>query len=179
MSTRIRTRALAAIFAVTTGALALIAAPAQADTKDTSEACWLDLGTGVTRCFDDEAALEGAVADSGSVLVEEDSAEAASLTADRSAGLRAAYVIARLYDGASYTGGTFVITNPSSTICASSSVSGNLPTFNDRVSSFHSYLGCSTRIYEHNGSGGAAFGWFANAATVGALDNRASSFNVT
>lgn len=176
MSNRIRTRVLAAIIAVTTGALVLIAGPAQAAPHGKpGEACWLDSGTGITRCFADEAALEDAVAASGRVLVEEDS----SFAARQPAGVLASFVIARFYDGSSYTSSTFVITNPSSTVCASSSVLGNLPAFNDRVSSFHSYFGCTTRIYENNGQGGAGFGWFADAATVGALDNLASSYNIT
>ncbi len=174
MSTRIRTRALAAFIAVTTGALVLLAGPAQATTRDKpGQSCWLDSGTGITRCFADEAALEDAVADSGRVLVEEGS------TARLAAGVLASFVIARLYDGASYTSSTFVITNPSSTICASSSVSGELPAYNDRVSSYHSYFGCSTKIYANNGGGGASFGWFVDAASVGALDNLASSYNIT
>jgi hypothetical protein len=176
MSTRIRTRALAAFFAVTTGALALIAAPAQADTPDKpGQFCWLDTGTGITRCFDDEAALEDAVADSGRVLVEEGSSDAAR----RPAGVLAGFVIARFYDGAGYTGSTFVVSNPSSTICAASSVAADLPLFNDRVSSYHSYFGCTTKIFANTGGGGASYGYAVNAPGVGALDNLASSFNIT
>jgi hypothetical protein len=175
MSTRIRTRALAAFIAVTTGALVLIAAPAQAATRDKpGQSCWLDTGTGITRCFDDEAALEDAVAAAGRVLVEEDS----KLLASRPAGLLASFVLTRFYDGTSYTSSTFVITNPSSTACASSIITGDLPSFNDRVSSYHSYFGCTTKIYANNGGGGSAFGWFVDAASVGALDNLASSFNI-
>ncbi|MEQ1737367.1 MAG: hypothetical protein ABL886_13305 [Rhodoglobus sp.] len=176
MSTRIRTRALAAILAVTTGALILIAAPAQADTKkDADGACWLDTSTDVTLCFDDEAALQDAVADSGHYLVEEGD----DLAARGPAGLLASFVLVRFYDGAGYTSTTFVITNPSSTICASSSVSGNLPAFNDRVSSYHSYFGCTTKIFENNGGGGASFGYAVDAPGVGALNNLASSYNIT
>jgi hypothetical protein len=174
MSTRIRTRALAAIFAVTTGAFVLIGAPAQAASGgNPGQSCWLDSGTGVTRCFADDAALRDAVADSGRVLVEQGSA------ARLPAGLRASFVIARFYDGAGYTAGTFVITNPSSTVCATSNVLGNLPAFNDKVSSFHSYFGCATRIYENNGQGGAGYGWIVDAPGVGGLDNLASSYNIT
>jgi hypothetical protein len=176
MSTRIRFRALAAFFAVTTGALVLTAAPAQAEPRDNpGQSCWLDTSTSITRCFADEAALQDAVADSGGILVE----EGEDLAARRPAGLLTNFVIARLYDGGGYTSSTFVITNLSSTICSTSSVSGNLPAFNDVTSSFHSYFGCSTRIYENNGSGGAGYGWFVDAASVGALNNLASSYNVT
>ena len=175
MSTRIRTRALAAFFAVTTGALVLLAAPAQAETKDApGQSCWLDTGTGITRCFATEEALEGAVAASGRVLVEEE-----DVAARRPAGLLASFVIARFYDGAGYTSSTFVITNPSSTVCAGAGMAGDLPAFNDRVSSYHSYFGCSTRIFANTGGGGASFGYFVDAASVGALDNLASSYSIT
>ena len=174
MSIRIRTRAIAALFAVTTGALVLIGAPAQAASGGSpGQSCWLDSGTGVVRCFTNDAELKSAVAAAGQVLVEEGSA------ARLPAGLRAVFVIARFYDGAGYTSGTFVVTNPSSTVCSSSSVSGDLPAFNDKVSSYHSYFGCTTKIFQNNGGGGASFGWVVDAPGVGGLDNLASSYNIT
>jgi len=52
MSTRIRTRALAAFIAVTTGALVLLASPAQAAPRgNPGQSCWLDSGTGITPMF--------------------------------------------------------------------------------------------------------------------------------
>jgi hypothetical protein len=176
MSIRIRTRALAAFFAVTTGALVLIAAPAQAAPGgNPDQSCWLDSDTGVVRCFTDEAALQDAVAATGHVLVEEGSA----LSDRQPAGVLTTYVIARFYDGGGYTSSTFVITSSSSTVCASGSVSGDLPAFNDRVSSFHSYFGCSTKIFQNTGGGGSSFGYAVDAASVGALDNQASSYSIT
>jgi hypothetical protein len=176
MSTRIRTRALAAFFAVTTGALVLIAGPAQAESKENpAEACWLNADSGVVRCFADEEALQDAVATSGRVLIEEDSAVAARSDAD----LRASYVIARFYDGGSYSGATFVVSVGSSTACASGTVSGDLLAFNDKVSSFHSYFGCTTRIFQHTGGGGSFFGYISDAASVAPLNNQASSYSIT
>jgi hypothetical protein len=175
MSTRIRTRALAAFFAVTTGALLLVGAPAQAASKDSPDACWLNADSGVVRCFSDEEALHAAVVKSGSILIEEDSA----LAARPPAGLRASFVIARFYDGGSYTGGTFVVSVGSSTACASGTVSGDLSAFNDKVSSFHSYYGCTTRIFQNSGGGGSFFGYIADAASVAPLDNQASSYSIT
>jgi len=106
--------------------------------------------------------------------VEESSFSAARLPA----GLKASFVLVRFYDGGGYSGGTFVITNASSTACSGPAITGNLPSFNDKVSSFHSYFGCTTRIYENNGGGGSGYGWFVDAASVGALDNLASSYNI-
>lgn len=175
MSIRIRTRALAAFIAVTTGALVLLAAPAQAAPGGNPvQSCWLDSDTGVVRCFANEEALEAAVAATGHVLVEEGSA----LAARQPAGVLAMFTIARFYDGASYGGATFVVSNMSSTVCASGSVSGDLPSFNDKVSSFHSYFGCSTKIFQNTGGGGSSFGYAVDAASVGALDNLASSFTI-
>jgi len=174
MSVHTRIRALAAIFAVTTGALVMSAAPAHAAPSGRSgDACWLDSSTAVTRCFADEAALEAAVAESGRILIEED-----SLSARLPAGVLASFVLVRFYDGGSYTGATFVITNASSTACSGPAITGNLPAFNDKVSSFHSYFGCSTRIFENNGSGGAWFGYVTDATGVGVLDNLASSYSI-
>jgi hypothetical protein len=176
MSTPIRNRALAAFFAVTTGALVLIAAPAQAAPGgDPVQSCWLDSDTGIVRCFDDEAALTDAVAATGHVLVEERSA----LSARQPAGVLASFVIARFYDGGGYVGATWVVSSSSSTICTSGSVSGDFVGFNDRVSSFHSYFGCVTRIYQNTGGGGSFFGYVADAASVAPLDNQASSYNIT
>lgn len=174
MSTRIRTRALAAFFAVTTGALILIAAPAQAGSRDNpAESCWLDSDTRIVQCFADEEALQDAVADSGRVLIEEGTA------ARLPAGTLAAFVLIRFYDGAGYTSSTFVITSPSSTACTAGTVSGDLPAFNDRVSSYHSYFGCSTKIFANTGQTGAGYGYFVDAPSVGALDNLASSYSAT
>jgi len=176
MSTRIRTRALAAFFAVTTGALLLLAAPAQAEPRgNPGQTCWLNSDTGVVRCFTDESALEASLAATGHVLVEEGSA----LAARQPAGVLAMFTIARFYDVAGYGGATFIVSNSSSTVCASGSVSGDLPTFNDKVSSFHSYFGCSTKIFQNTGGGGSSFGYAVDAASVGALDNLASSFSIT
>ncbi|MEO5921669.1 MAG: hypothetical protein ABIQ01_11065 [Pseudolysinimonas sp.] len=174
MSTRFRTRALAAIFAVTTGALALIATPAQAGPRDDPDrSCWLNADTSVVQCFADEEELVDAVTDTGRVLIEGGTA------ARLPAGLRALFVLTRFYDGGGYTSGTFVVTSASSTTCVSGSVSGDLTGFNDKVSSFHSYYGCQTKIFANTGSSGASFGLIADAASVGALDNLASSFLIT
>lgn len=174
MSVQTRIRALAAIFAVTTGALVLIATPAQAASSGRSDdACWINADTGVTRCFVDDDTLQDAVAASGAVLVEEGTA------ARLPAGILATYVLARLYDGTSYTGASATVTSSNSAICTTGpGVTGNLPSFNDRTSSFHSYLGCVTRLFANNGQSGAWYGYATDAPTVGGLDNLASSFSI-
>jgi hypothetical protein len=179
MSISTRSRALAAFFAVTTGALLLLAGPAQAAASDkgSGDACWANADTGITQCFADEAALSDAVTEqTGTVLVEEDSAYASR----GGASVLATFVLARLYENASYLGASTIVTSSSSTICsAGAGVLGNFPAaWNDRISSFHSYFSCSTRIYVNVSQGGTWFGYSIDAPGVGALDNVSSSYKL-
>jgi hypothetical protein len=181
MSISTRSRALAAFIAVTTGALLLVAGPTQAATASDKNAgndvCWINADTGVSQCFDDEAAFEAAVTEqTGTVLVEEGSAYASR----GSAGILATFVLARLYENASYLGSSTTVTSTSSTICSAGiGVLGNFPAaWNDRISSFHSYFSCSTRIYVNVAQGGTWFGYSIDAPGVGALDNVSSSYKL-
>jgi hypothetical protein len=182
MSSTIRIRALAAIIAVTTGALLITAGPAQAGSMPKSDSgggdvCWSTPETAILQCFDDESALADAVFEqTGTVLVEEGS----DVASRSSAGLLATYVLARLYENASYGGSAYLVTSGSSATCTTGSgLSANLPgAWNDRVSSFRSYYSCSTRIWENSGQSGAWFGYSVNAPGVGALNDEASSYRV-
>jgi hypothetical protein len=180
MSSTNRIRALAAFFAVTTGALLFAGGPAfaadsaRADSGD--EVCWSEPQNGDLQCFADEAALSEAVFEqTGTILVDEES----SFASRSSAGLLATYVLARLYEDPSYGGSTYVVWSSSSTTCNGGSKWENIAAaFNDRVSSFRSYFSCTTRIYEDANLGGSWFGYSINAPGVGALDNEASSVKV-
>ena len=181
MSSTTRIRALAAIFAVTTGALLIAGGPAQAAdsarTGSTGEVCWSEPKSGALECFADEAKLAEAVfTQTGRILVEEGSGLASRPTA----GLLASYVLARLYEDPSYGGTAYLVLSPSSTTCTTGSGKWeNLtPGWNDRVSSFRSYFSCTTRVYEDANLLGTWFGYSVNAPGVGALDNEASSVKV-
>ena len=180
MSSTNRIRALAAFFAVTTGALLFAGGPTQAATASDDagdDVCWINADTDVTQCFDDEAAFEDAVLEqTGTVLVEEGS----ELASRGGAGILTTYVLARVYENASYGGASTTITSTNSAICsAGSGVIGNFPAlWNDRVSSFHSYFSCATRIYVNTGQSGSWFGYSIDAPGVGALDNQSSSYKL-
>jgi hypothetical protein len=181
MSSTNRFRALAAFLAVTTGALLLVGGPAQAAAGSGKDAlddvCWINADTDVVQCFADEAAFQDAVAEqTGTVLVEEGS----DLASRASAGILATYVLARLYENPSYGGASTTVTSTNSAICsAGGGVAGNfLAGWNDRVSSFHSYFSCVTRIYLHAGQSGTWFGYAIDASSVGALDNVSSSYKL-
>lgn len=182
MSSTTRLRALAALFAVTTGALLIAGSPAQAAASaradsGRSEVCWSAPGSTAVQCFTDDAALAAAVFEqTGTVLVVEGSGFALRLQA----GVLATYVLARLYEDASYGGTAFVVSSSSSATCTTGGgTQANLPAaWIDRISSFRSYFSCTTRLAENFAQGGNLYGYFVNAASVGVLNDEASSYRV-
>jgi len=179
MSSTIRIRALAAFFAVTTGALLITAGPAQATGSARAgfgdEACWLNVDTSILQCFDDEDAMSEAIVEqTGTALADPE----AGFASRSSAGTLAATLLVRFYADPNYLGDVLTITSASSTICTTGGgLNQDLAgVWNNRVSSFKSYNSCSTRVYENVSQGGAWFGFSVNAPGVGALDNAASSF---
>jgi hypothetical protein len=182
MSSTTRIRALAAFIAVTTGALLVVAGPAQAATSartDTSDdVCWLNADTDEFQCFTDEVAFEQAVFEqTGAVLVESEEAPAA-----RSAlGILTVYTAVRFWDGGSYTGTQISVTTTNSAVCTSGSgiVGIAMPAgWNDRVSSFQTFLSCVTRVYEDVSLGGSFYGYATNAPSLGGLNNEGSSYRL-
>jgi hypothetical protein len=180
MSGTTRIRVLAASIAVTTGALLLAAGPAHGAGADRADSpggvCWSASATAAVQCFADDASLAEAVREqTGTVLVEEGPG-----SASRSAGLLATYVLARLYEHASYGGAAYLVTSTSSATCTTGpGLSANLPAaWSDRISSFRSYFSCTTRLAANAGQGGATYGYFVDAASVGALNDQASSYRV-
>ncbi len=178
MSSITRNRALAAFFAITTGALLITAGPVHASGSaragEGDLACWLDADTSVMQCFDGEDAMKDAIVDqTGSAL-----ADPAAGYSSRSAGLLTNYPLVTFYANAGYSGDSVTVTSTSSTICTTGpGVQNNLTgIWNDRVSSFLSYNSCSTRIWQNAGLTGSWFGYAVNAPGGGALDNAASSF---
>jgi hypothetical protein len=169
-----RIRALVLVTAVL--ALGGAAAPASADDGSTkTAACWVDADRGVTQCFSSPAAMQDAVrAQTGGTFVRQTSALA------RPAGVLAVYVIADLYTNASYGGTVTSITSSSSTICTTGTGKlGNLSgVSNNSTSSFRSYLGCVTRLYDGAGQGGSSYGPAVSAASLGAFNDLASSYNI-
>lgn len=152
-----------------------IAGPAYAGDAKAAAACVINVDTGTTQCYGSAAEMEGAVlAQTGAVLVRSDSAAALP------SGVRAAYVIADLFTGVSYTGTATSVVSSNSSICASGAVSGNLPAaISNTTSSFKSYLGCTTTLYDLFNQMGPTYGPATVAASLGVMNDRASSYTVT
>ncbi|MDQ1543305.1 MAG: hypothetical protein QOK08_943, partial [Actinomycetota bacterium] len=82
-------------------------------------------------------------------------------------------VLSALYDDINYGGGTYVMTGAA---CGGSiSYTGNVG-WNDRASSFKSFNGCSTAIYQNINFGGTRFGYYSYATSFGSMNDQASSW---
>jgi hypothetical protein len=149
--------------------LSLTAAPAQADA---GAVCWADADTDpvITQCFASEDALAAAVQEqTGTVLLDE---------GQSARGLLTTYVLARLYTDSGYGGSALLVTSSNSALCTTGSVSADLTGgWNDVVSSLKSYFSCTTHLYENSGGGGAAVSGV-NLSSLGAMNDRASSYRV-
>jgi hypothetical protein len=163
---------------LTAGILMFGATPATAapsDAKPSNNACWLNLDNGVTQCFANHDALEDAVLEqTGLPLLTAD-----EVVAGRGVTPLATFVLATFFADASYGGGSTNATSSSSTTCTAGSTGANLTAFNNVTSSFKSFFGCSTKIWDNFGQAGSSFGFAVNAPTVGAMNDLASSFTLT
>ena len=168
------------------------AAPANAATPEPAAAaqtCWFNTDDQVMQCFDSQADFRAAVqAQTGGqlLLAGEQPAAAATpdaLAPDAVASPAATYVLATLYDNANYdtSAGTVNITTSNSTLCTSYNYTGNsMPSgWNDRVSSFHSYGTCKTRLATNINQGGPYTATVASLATLGSMNDQASSYFIT
>jgi hypothetical protein len=178
----LRRKGLLAAVLIATGFLTSIASPAMAappDQKQAASACWVDGETGITRCFaSDEAMVASISTVVGSVPA--DLAQSVGLTQSRSSAVAlSSAVLARLYSATSYGGDVLTVIGPSDDWCDANSITVDDigSTWDNRVSSVRVYFGCSVRLYASINLGGdsAAFG---TTPTVGAMDNRTSSYRV-
>jgi hypothetical protein len=182
-------RTAAATLAAITSALLLASGPANAAvasargsadaSADTlAEACWLNADDGRLQCFADDAELEQAMlSQTGAPLVELVAAPPSATPTETVA--RANYVFLRIYDGGTYSGSSTTLTTANSAICTTGpGPSGTFPTgWNDRVSSYHSYLSCTTRVYVNAGQSGTYYGYSIDAPGLGIVDNLGSSYS--
>jgi len=163
-------------------------APANAATPNAARAaqtCWFNTDNQVMRCFDSYAAFKSAVQaqTGGPLLLAGQHPTPSAATSDGLASPAATYVLATFYDNASYstTAGSVNITTSNSTLCVSYNYTGNtMPSgWNDRVSSFHSYGTCKTRLAWDINQGSPYTSTSANLATLGAMNDQASSYFIT
>jgi hypothetical protein len=166
--------ALATVLLALAGVALASPAQAQASTPVTPW-CWLDADTGITRCYDSRAELDAALG--GSAAGQLSSAADTDITAGAVASV---YTMAVLSVDAGYGGSQLWITTASSGLCTSASaVSYTMPAgWNDQVSSFRSYGTCRTTLYHDVNLGGATYGPAASAATLGGMNDEASSYRI-
>lgn len=170
-------------FAIAPAANAATTAPS---TGESAQTCWFNTDNGVEQCFDSYADFKAAVEEQtgGPLLFAGDqvSAQTPGRTVSPAA-TAATYVLATFYDNANYdsTHGSVNITTTHSTLCQSYSYTGNtMPSgWNDRVSSFHSYGTCKTRLAWDINQGQPYSATAANIAQLGAMNDKASSYWIT
>lgn len=134
-----------------------IASPANAASGE--QTCYLNVDTGEYYCSEVENSGFGSVS-------------AAQLTAS------AVYTYAKLFEDSNYRGDILYITGSLAGGCGNGySKTGNLPgDWNDRVSSYYSYLGCRVKLYQHTGLSGSSYGPYTYSSWVGSFNDEASSY---
>lgn len=154
---------------------AVATAPASAATPTSAhtQSCWQDTDTGRIECFD--ASIDPleyiAEATDGPVITDASSTPVAARSS-----AAATYIITIVYDGTGYSGASFSFSTTVADPCLGRTQTVNsLGSWNDRIDSFRSYNGCTTRLHENNDLGGASYGPYTSSSNVGAFANRASS----
>lgn len=163
--------------AASISAITIAGAPASA-----GNSCWADVTTGETLCVPAGQDLLAAVAAKGIQLVFEDDAVVAGREVAAGFGPSSAAaqtVVSIIYDDINYGGGSFVMSQSSTTSCAGWTFTyADLTTigWNDRASSFRSYAGCSTTLWDNAGFGGTQIGPSGNLSSLGSMNDRGSSW---
>lgn len=136
----------------------------------------LDADTGTTTTFSSFDKLVGAFEADGRVLIADDT----RLTKDSAVvEPRATYVLATFYSEPSYGGSTLLVTTTISTYCTSTTWADNIyGSWNDNVSSFKTFGNCKTQLWENPGRTGSSYGPAVQAASLGVMNNQASSYRI-
>ena len=87
-------------------------------------------------------------------------------------------VISILYDDINYGGGSFVMSYNNANCVTTAYGYAQLGPYgwNDRASSFRSYAGCTTAVFENINYGGATVGYQTSASSLGVMNDAASSW---
>ena len=172
-------------------ALVTVGAASAAPTASPSNySCWESGTTGKSVCVDKGQDLVQAVAEQAGVrlVVPADAVIGgiAVSSSERSIAAKgivtpfAEVVISILYDDANYGGGSYTMSYNNAN-CATTSYGfaqlGPLG-WNDRASSFKSFSGCITAVFENINYGGASVGYQTNASSLGVMNDAASSWRV-
>ena len=176
---------LVAAFAVTGASAANATPPDPSSTDPSSQSCWLDVSTLRSLCVPTGEDLVAAVQDEAGVALVLPTGTTVSghtMTAARNAAellvpssTQAATVVSGIFDDVNYGGGSLYLSAPGS---GCSWTLTNLGTFgwNDRASSFKSFAGCHTALYQNINFGGTHIGYSTNVASFGSFNDQASSW---
>jgi hypothetical protein len=142
-------------------------------TLGSGDHCSLNLDTNVMVCANTERALPEAVQNLTGFTQLDATQQAAAKGA---ATTLTTYVIGAIYDGVSYGGASLNITT--SGTCATGQYNyydlGAIG-WDDRISSFRSYAGCRTSLWENINETGAKYGPYGSLSAIGIMNNNASS----
>ena len=157
----------AKISAVLAAAAFIAAAGTPTASADSLDYCWLNAATNQSKCFATEAELVQSVA----------AKQNATFGTQAGVSPMAEHLVAQLYKDLNYGGGYLQIFDTEA--CKKGTIDGkNLPSsWDNKVSSFKVYGGCTVKLWEDKNYGGASTGWVGSMKYVGnALNDQISSF---
>ncbi len=166
------------------------AASAVPITNEASHSCWIGGDTGKSVCVEEGEYLLLAVAEQAGtkLIVPADTVIGgiAVSSSERSIAAQgvntpfAQIVISILYEDVDYDGDSFVMSyNNADCVTTAYGYTQLGPLgWNDRASSFKSFAGCITAVFEHINYGGAMVGYQSSASSLGVMNDAASSWRV-
>jgi len=184
LSATVGTITLVTAFTLMGGGAASASPPRSTPPNPSTTSCWVDVSTQQSLCVAAGDDLIAAVQDEdGVTLVVPAGTSVGGLTvsAARSAAAllvpastQTATVVSAIYDDINYGGGTLLLTGAS---C--NSYVSNLATYgwNDRASSFKSFAGCDTALWQNINFGGTHVGYTTNDPSFGSFNDQASSWH--
>jgi hypothetical protein len=173
-------------FSVTGAAAANASPPNPSPAAPATQSCWLDVSTQQSLCVPTGDDLVAAVQDEagitivlpvgstvGDVTVTTSRVAATSFVAQSALTSTA---VSAIYDDINYGGGTLVLT---ATASGCNWALTNLGTYgwNDRASSFKSFAGCRTALWQNINFGGTHIGYTTDLASFGSFNDQASSWH--
>jgi hypothetical protein len=177
---------LVAAFSLAGGAAASAASPSTSSGGSSSASCWVDLATKQSLCVPAGEDLLAAVQDEDGITVQVpagttiggtvvSAARAASeLLVPASA--QTETLVSALYDDVNYGGGSLFMTAPGA---GCDWYISNLATYgwNDRASSFKSFAGCDTALWQNINFTGTHVGYTTDDPSFGSFNDQASSWH--
>ncbi|QBE49134.1 hypothetical protein [Leucobacter triazinivorans] len=156
---------------------------------EAGESCWYDISLDEGLCVPTGEDLIAAVAEeTGARIMIPDgewiggrAADADKSTAGLVAPL-ASYAVSTIYDGASYGSSSYTMAVGRSATCSGGYAYGYASLsaigWDNKASSYRSFGTCKTKLWENTDYAGSSHGYYVNATSLGAMNNKASSWRV-